>query len=401
MFRGVLIAIIGVLCCSLAQAADTSQVARGHYLAIMGDCVVCHTRAEAGSPKFAGGYPLHAAPGTVYSSNITPDPHTGIGKWTAGQFYRAMHEGIAADGHHLYPAFPYVYFTKLSRADTDAIFAYLKTLKPVSYRPPHNHLIFPANIRAGMAGWNALFLDKTPFRPDATKSAAWNRGAEIVTGIGHCGACHSPKNLLFADKAGDSMEGNLVDGWFAPNITNAKRDGLGDWTAQEIVQFLKTGRSGHAWAAGSMRQVVEESTSRMTDEDLSAIATYLKRLAPVSPKPPHAPDARGMQDGRAVFVARCSMCHTQTSARGYPTLVGNTLVQSHNASTVLRIILRGASTADTKNAGSGFSMPAFPVLSDKELADVTTYIRNSWGNHAEPVSAGDVKSLRKLLKSHE
>lgn len=399
--RGVLIAIIGVLCCGVAQAADTSQVARGRYLTVMGDCVVCHTRVEAGSLKFAGGYPLHAAPGTVYSSNITPDMQTGIGKWSAGQFYRAMHEGIAADGRHLYPAFPYAYFTKLGRADTDAIFAYLKTVKPVSYRPPRSRLIFPANIRAGMAAWNALFLDKTPFKPNATKSAAWNRGAEIVTGLGHCGACHSPKDFLFADEAGDNLQGNLVDGWFAPNITDTKRDGLGGWTAQQIMEFLKTGRSAHAWAAGSMRQVVEESTSQMTDSDQSAIATYLKSLPPVTPKPPHTPDAKQMHDGQAVFVERCSVCHSQTSLQDYPTLAGNTLVQSHNPSTLLRIILQGASTANTKNAGSGFSMPAFPVLSDKEMADVATFIRNSWGNKGKPVCPRDVKSLRRILKEAE
>lgn len=373
-------------------------MARGHYLAIMGDCVVCHTRTEVGSPPFAGGYPLHAAPGTVYSSNITPDKKTGIGAWTADQFYRAMHDGIAPDGRYLYPAFPYAYFTKLSRADTDAIFAYLKTVKSAFYHPPRSRLVFPANIRAGMAAWNTLFLDKKAFGPDATKSTAWNRGAEIVTGVGHCGACHSPKNILFADKAGDNMQGNFVDGWFAPNITNTRRDGLGDWTTQEIVQFLETGRSAHAWAAGSMQQVVEESTSRMTRSDLNAIATYLKSLPPVAPKPPHRPDAKQVQDGQAVFVARCSVCHTQTSAQGYPTLARNTLVQSRNPNTVLRIILQGASTANTKNAGSGFSMPAFPVLSDKELADVATFIRNSWGNKAEPVSKDDVKSLRKVLK---
>jgi mono/diheme cytochrome c family protein len=363
--------------------------------------VVCHTRPEAGSPKFAGGYPLHAAPGTVYSSNITPDKKTGIGNWTADQFHRAMHEGIAADGHHLYPAFPYAYFTKLSRADTDAIFAYLKTLKPVSHRPPPNDLVFPANIRAGMMVWDALFLDKTPFKPDASKSAAWNRGAEIVTGVGHCGACHSPKNFLFADKAGDSLEGNYVDGWFAPNLTNAKRDGLGEWTAQEIVQFLKTGRNAHAWTGGSMERVIEQSTSHMPDSDLNAIATYLKSLPPVAAKAPHAPDVAQMQAGQAVFVERCSVCHTQTSARGYPTLVGNTLVQARKPDTILHIILRGASTAKTQTAGGGFSMPAFPVLSDKELADVATYIRNSWGNRAEPVSPSEVKSLRKVLKAEK
>ena len=398
LLRFALIATVSLFACG-ARAADTSQLARGRDLVVQGDCVVCHTRPEPGSAQFAGGYPLHAAPGTVYSSNITPDKKTGIGGWTAEQFHRAMHEGIAADGRHLYPAFPYTYFTKLSRADTDAIFAYLKTVKPVSYRPPHNQLVFPANIRAGMMAWNALFLDKKPFMSDSAKSAAWNRGAEIVTGIGHCGACHSPKNFLFADKAGDNLQGNLVDGWYAPNLTGARPDGLGGWTAQDIVQFLKTGRNAHAWSAGSMQQVIEKSTSRMTDDDLNAIATYLKSLPPVAGKPPQAPEAAQMQNGQAIFVARCSVCHTQTSAKGYPTLAGNSLVQARNPGTILHIILRGALSAKTRTGGSGFSMPAFPVLTDKELADVATYLRNSWGNRAGPVSTSDVRSLRKVLKA--
>ncbi|HEY8948273.1 MAG TPA: cytochrome c [Rhizomicrobium sp.] len=396
MLRSIFIAIVSVLCCSVVHAADTAQVARGRYLATMGDCVVCHTRTEAGSAQFAGGYPLHAAPGTVYSSNITPDKKTGIGKWTADQFYRAMHEGIAADGRHLYPAFPYAYFTKLSRRDADAIFAYLQTLKPVSYRPPHNRLVFPANIRAGMIAWNALFLDKTPVKPDSSKSAAWNRGAQIVTGVGHCGACHSPKNLLFADEAGDTMQGNLVDGWFAPNITPAKRDGLGNWTRQEIVQFLKTGRNRHAWTAGSMQQVIEESMSQMTDSDLMAIATYLNALPPSPPHAPKAPDPKQMQNGQAIFVARCSACHNSTHTRDYPSLASNTLVQSRNPDTVLRILLQGASATGSKTTG-GYSMPAFPVLNDRDLADVATYIRNAWGNRAEPVSKSDAESLRREL----
>lgn len=398
MLRFLYIAIAGLLCCGIAHAAESPQVARGRYLVTMGDCVVCHTRTEPGAAKFAGGYPLHAAPGTVYSSNITPDKKTGIGNWSPGQFYHAMHDGIAAGGKHLYPAFPYNYFTKLSRADTDAILAYLKTVKPITYRPPRDRLLFPANIRAGMAAWNMLFLDQSPLKPDTSKSEQWNRGAKIVAGIGHCGGCHSPKNFLFADKAGDNLQGNLVDGWFAPNITNARRDGLGGWTAQDIVQFLKAGRNAHAWAAGPMQQVIEQSASKMTDSDLMAIATYLKSLPPAQSKPPQAPDAKQMQDGQAIFVARCSVCHAPANAHDYPWFAGNTLVQSRNPATMLRIVLQGASST-ASDPGSGYSMPAFPVLSDKDLADVATYIRNTWGNRAEPVSAHDVRSLRKALKT--
>jgi len=362
----------------------------------MGDCVACHTAKHAGAAKFAGGYPLHAGLGTVYSSNITPDRETGIGTWTADQFHRAMNSGIAADGHHLYPAFPYAYFTQLDRADTDAIFAYLKTVKPVHYRPPHNQLIFPANIRAGMIAWNLLFLDQKPFHRDSSKSAEWNRGAELVKGIAHCGGCHTPKNFLFADKSGDTLDGYTADGWFAPNLSGNAPDGLGNWSTGDIVQFLKTGRNSHSWVAGAMRPVIVDSTSRMKDADLHAIAVYLKSLPKRPQQTPDAPDKAQMARGQTIFVNRCAVCH-EGDTKDYPSLAKNTLVQSRNPTTVLRIILRGATA--TGNNGGGYSMPAFPVLSNKDLAAVATYIRNSWGNKAQPVTAQDVKSLRKELKS--
>jgi mono/diheme cytochrome c family protein len=377
-------------------AADDGTIARGRYLATLGDCAVCHTRQEVGAARFAGGYPLHAAPGTVYSSNITPDPETGIGKWTQGQFYRALHEGISADGRHLYPAFPYAYFSRLSRTDSDALFAYLKTVKPVRYRPPSNRLVFPANIRAGMRVWNLLYLSGGPLKRDASKSAQWNRGNEIVNGIGHCGACHSPKNFLFADMQGTSLRGNSVDGWYAPNLTAARRDGLGAWTKADIVQYLRTGENRFSRVAGAMGDVVRQSTSLMTDFDRAAIATYLKSLPAVSAPAPHTPDLQAMQAGQDVYVARCASCHG-IGGRGtpdYPALAGNTLVQARNPDTVVHVILRGAQSIRP----TGYSMPAFPVLSDTDLADLATYVRNAWGNRAEPVSEKDVARLKKSLE---
>ncbi|HEY2070677.1 MAG TPA: cytochrome c [Rhizomicrobium sp.] len=386
MPRAILPALILLLGLSTAAQADDT-VARGRALAAEGDCVVCHTRVQG--PQFAGGFPLHATPGTVYSSNITPDPETGIGKWNAEQFYRALHEGIAADGRHLYPAFPYVYFTTISRTDSDALFAYLKTLKPVRYRPPPNALIFPANIRFGMAFWNALYLDHgTPAPKD--------RGAALVNGISHCGGCHTPKNLLFADKSGRLLQGEYVDNWYAPNLTGSKRDGLDGWTAAEIVQYLKTGGNAHGAAAGSMKDVIEKSTSAMSDGDLLAIAAYLKSLKPAEPPAPHAPGDAAMADGQAVFAERCAVCHTQP---GYPKLAGNTMVQSRDPRTVLRVILQGAESVKVAGSPAGYSMPAFPVLRDAELADVATYIRNSWGNRAGLVSPRVAKTLRKALKA--
>jgi len=383
-------ALLFLLLCCGARADDL--VARGRYLAVEGDCVVCHTRSQG--PQFAGGYPLRAGPGTVYSSNITPDVHTGIGRWNADQFYTALQNGISADGRHLYPAFPYVYFSRISRADSDALFAYLRTLKPARYQPPPDDLMFPTNIRGLMAFWNALYLGR---ETDAPHSARWNRGAEIVNGIGHCGGCHSPKNFLFADKAGAALQGGFVDGWFASNLSGAKRDGLGEWTQADIVQFLKTGASVHGTAIGSMKPVIEKSTSAMTDADLAAVAGYLKSLPALEPPAADRPSPDAMYNGQAVFVARCAVCHMQP---GYPKLAGNTLVQARDPRSVLRVILQGSESVRIAGRPTDFSMPAFPVLTDANLADVSTYIRNSWSNRAQPVSASDVESLRKFLAAN-
>lgn len=391
------LAIVAILLFPIvATAADRTTIDRGRYLAVLGDCVICHTRKGAGTAPFAGGYPLHAAPGTVYSSNITPDRETGIGKWTPGQFHRALHDGISADGRHLYPAFPYAYFARLSRADSDALFAYLRTVKPVRYRPPRNRLVFPANIRGGMRVWNLLYLSGAAVKPDPSKSGDWNRGRDIVLGIGHCGACHSPKNFLFADTSGTSLQGNLVDGWFAPNLTGSKRDGLGDWSASDIEQYLKTGESRFSRAAGSMRDVVAQSTSRMTDADRRAVAAYLKSLPPVVLRAPHAPGPGTMRAGQATYVARCASCHglEGRGTRAYPALARNTLVQAVDATTISRVILQGAEAARP----DGYAMPAYPVLGDAALAALVTYIRNAWGNRAGSVSSKDVARLRHSLE---
>jgi len=392
------LAIVATLLAPAVVAAPGhTAVDRGRYLAALGDCVVCHTRKEAGAPPFAGGLALHAAPGTVYSSNITPDKETGIGNWTPDQFHRALHEGIAADGRHLYPAFPYAYFARLGRADSDALFAYLRTVTPVRYRPPPNRLVFPANIRAGMRAWNLLYLSGAPLTPDPSKSKAWNRGRDIVLGIGHCGACHSPKNVLFADADGTSLQGNLVDGWFAPNLTGTKRDGLGDWTADDIARYLKTGENRFSRVAGAMRDVIAQSTSRMTDADRQAVAAYLKSLPPGTPAAPHAPDLAAMRAGQATYAARCASCHglEGRGTRAYPALARNTLVQAGDATTISRVILQGAQAVQP----DGYSMPAYPVLDDAELAALVTYIRNAWGNRAGPVSAKDVAKLKKALSA--
>jgi mono/diheme cytochrome c family protein len=384
---------------ALAQPAP-NELARGRYLATLGDCVVCHTAPGASSKPYAGGYALHAYFGTVYSTNITPDRATGIGTWSKDEFYRALHDGIAADGHRLYPAFPYVYFTRLSRADSDALYAYLRTVAPVRHTPPPNKLIFPTNIRFGMTFWDWLFLDKSPLKPDPSMPAQWNRGAWLVNVPGHCGDCHTPKTFLFSDKPGRYLQGETIDGWFAPNLTGSQRTGLGRWSAADIETYLKTGQNRFGRVVGAMQDVVRVSTSRMTDADRAAIATYLKSLPATPESPVRKPDNAAMQLGQTVFVERCSACHS-ADTQSYPSLVGNSIADQPDPATLVRVILQGSQSTPVPGKPVGFSMPAFPVLSNAELGAVATYVRNAWGNHATPVSEARAAQLRKLLQPQD
>jgi mono/diheme cytochrome c family protein len=389
-----------------APAMAQDAVSRGRYLAILGDCAGCHTHEHG--PAFAGGFPLTTQFGTVYSTNITPDKKTGIGDWTADQFYRALHEGIAADGTHLYPAFPYVYFSRITRQDSDDLFAYLRTLKPVHQPPTPDKLIFPFNIRWGLIFWNWLYGPKAPPQFPANQTPQWKRGEYLVNGLGHCGGCHTPKNLLFGDKTSRPLGGGLVDNWFANNLTGRRKYGLGKWSQADVVKFLATGRNKYATAAGSMQEKVTLSTSHMTNADRAAIATYLKSLPGNGPTGTDLPDNKQMAAGKIVFVQNCQGCHAPPGEPDqpgpgplpdYPKLGGDTLVMGQNPTTVLRVILQGAESAVTPNGPTTYSMPSFGTLSDQQIADVATYLRNSWGNHASPMSREDVHALRSKISS--
>jgi mono/diheme cytochrome c family protein len=399
MFKHILSALAFVIgAAGGAQASAPDVVARGKYLATLGDCAGCHTNGNG--PQFIGGLPFTAAFGTLYSSNITPDDETGIGKWTADQFYHTLHTGVTASGKHLYPAFPFIYFTHITRADSDAIYAYLRTVKPVRSTPPANKLIFPFNIRLVMTFWDMMFFKEGTFRADPSKSQAWNRGKYIVNGFGHCAACHTPKNLLFGDEQSEALTGGTQEDWFSANLNGNMQGGLGKWTAEDIVQYLKTGWNKYAAAAGSMQEKVTSSTSHMTDTDLMAIATYLKSLPPISQPSSPAPNVHQMEAGKTVFMARCSVCHLEPGAgepRAYPDLAGDTLIMGREPETVVRIVLQGSESAKTPNAPTRFSMPGFAALTDKDIADVTTYVRNAWSNRASPVSSDQVEALRKKL----
>jgi len=372
-------------------AGAAADATRGKYLATAGDCAACHTRAHG--PAFAGGEALRSGPNIIYSMNITPDRATGIGGWSADAFYRALHDGISPTHGHLYPAFPYPHFRLVSRADSDDILAYLRTLKPVHASPPPDRVMFPLSIRAGMIAWNALYLGRIAYRPDPTRSAQWNRGALLVRGLEHCGDCHTPRNLLFAEETGRQLHGATVEGWFAPDLTPVPRSGLGDWSAADIVQFLKTGRNSHEWAVGTMREVIADSTSRLSDADVAAIAAYLKSMRRKASVMPAGPPARTMQEGKIVYALRCSACHGDDGrARLYPSLAGNTLVQASNPATVLRVIRHGSQSLQPPQGSPGFSMPGFSTLSNRDIAAVATYIRNAWGNRGSTVRPSDVSS---------
>jgi mono/diheme cytochrome c family protein len=374
---------------------------RGRELTTAGDCVACHT-APGGTP-FAGGLALATPFGVIMTPNITPDDATGIGRWSKAEFSRAIHEGRGRNGTYLYPAFPYPYFNKVSREDTDAIYDYLRTLAPVGNVVNRKTLPFPFNIRTLMAGWNALFFRPGPFAPDPKASAEFNRGAYLVEGLGHCGACHTPLNAFGANKPAQFLQGNRIDDWTAPNITNNSQTGLGKWSVEEVVQYLKTGQTRSTIASGPMREVVEDSTSKMSDGDLKAMAVYLKeRGAAGAPVPAviAASDPR-MQVGAAIFTDTCSACHTIAGAgieHMFPRLAGDAIVKQADPTTLIRIVLTGVRGAGTDAFPTSPAMPSFGYrLDDRQVAAVVTYIRNSWGNAAPAVDAETVRSLRSCV----
>lgn len=403
MVLAVQLAAFGGPVAAPASAGEQSfeLVLRGKALVDAGDCVACHTQDQ--SKPFAGGRPIKTPFGTLYSPNITPDRETGIGAWSDEDFYRAMHEGIGPDGARLYPAFPYPYFTKMQRDDVLAIRAYLNTLQPVSSPRPKNQLQWPLNHRVFMRGWDMLFFKPGTFTPSTDKSAEWNRGAYLVEGPGHCGACHTPKNFLGADKASEALDGGKLQSWYAPNITNDQHLGVGSWTADEIAEYLKTGRNVHSGAAALMSEVVRDSTSKMSDNDLHAMAIYLKDIHGKSGTSLPKTDQSANDSGRTIYADSCSACHRSNGSgvpHMFPPLAKNANVQSSDPTTVIRVILQGARTAVTDSRPTASSMPSYDwKLSDNDVAAVATYVRNAWGNAAANVTADEVKSLRQHLEA--
>lgn len=378
---------------------NAAQLRRGQYLVAAGDCMSCHLR-EGGEP-LAGGLGLKTPFGVIYSPNITSDKDTGIGSWTSAQFYRAMHDGIDDEGKNLYPAFPYPWFRLVSREDDDAILAFLKTTPAVTYRPPRNELRFSLNIRSTVKGWNLLYLNSRDFQSNESQTAEWNRGAYLVNGLGHCGECHTPKNIFGADRTAQALYGGPVDNWFAPDLTGNDRTGLGRWNADAIAEYLSSGRNSHAGAGGAMADVIMYSTSLMSVADRHAIAVYLKSQT-ASPSVANAqPDAGVMRRGAAIYSDVCASCHLENGVgqpRYFPPLGPNAVLQQSHPMGLEHLILAGGRMGTSRASPSPLTMPSFAwKLSDQEIADVATFVRNSWGNQASAVSISEVQKARKLL----
>jgi mono/diheme cytochrome c family protein len=393
---------------SVAVADVSEQIAKGNYLARAGDCMACHT-ARGGS-SYAGGRRIPTPFGDIFSPNITPDTATGIGSWTSNDFWRALHNGKSKDGSFLYPAFPYPNYTKVTRADSDAIFAYIKTLSPV-HRPNQPHqLRFPYNQRLLLAGWRALYFRPGIYSPNPGQSNEWNRGAYLVQGLGHCNACHTNRNVLGATETRGDLAGGMIPmlNWYAPSLTSDAEAGLGDWQPQHIADLLKTGISPRGTVFGPMAEVVRESLQYLSDRDILAMGGYLKALPQTDPaSKQESIELLSLQEassslklGAALYEKHCADCHQATGEGvppAYPPLAGNRSINTPSAINSIRMIVNGGFPPSTTGNPRPFGMPPFgPAMDDVEVAAVVSYIRNSWGNRAEFVSPVEVSHYRSV-----
>ncbi|AIR91231.1 c-type cytochrome [Pseudomonas cremoricolorata] len=375
-------------------------VSKGRYIATLGDCTACHT--VPGQPLFSGGVSIDTPFGKLVGANITPDTTTGIGRWSFEDFYNTMARGHAHNGKRLYPAMPYTAYTKVSREDNYALWAYLRTIEPVHHPVETNQLPFPLSVRLNMSVWNLLNFSEGEYQPKADKSAQWNRGAYLVQGLGHCGTCHTPKSLLGGDDDSAFLKGGALQGVTAPDITGTDHVGLGAWSEDDIVEYLKTGANRYDIASGPMAEAVEHSTQFWHDQDLRAVAVYLKDLGEQHERPePLAAEQPVMGVGRAIYEDRCSGCHTPNGegiAKLFPKLDNAPLVNADDPTSLIGVVLAGSRAVSTEAAPTGPAMPAFAWnLKDEQVAAVLTYIRNTWGNAASEVTASEVGKRREAL----
>ena len=387
-----------------ANAGDTGAsdagVARGEYLVRAGSCFGCHT--EPGGMPYAGGRAIETPFGIVHAPNLTPDA-TGLAAWSSDDFWRALHNGRARDGRLLYPAFPYPNYTRLSRADSDAMFAYLTSLAPVAHANRPHALRFPFDQQAALAVWRALFFRPARFEIDAARSPQWNRGAYLVETLGHCNACHSRRNLFGATVGPLDLAGGLIpiQNWYAPSLYDNREAGVGDWPATEVIALLKNGISARGSVQGPMAEVVARSTRYLSDDDLGAMAAYLSALPATSDTPgaesrgtPAVASARGAK----LYADHCAACHGEQGegvAGAYPALARNRAVALTPPSNLVHMVLRGGFLPTTAGNPRPFGMPPFAtVLSDQDVADVLSFLRASWGHRAPAVSTLEVSRYR-------
>ncbi len=413
--------ITGVICAALlmaipgaVHAASSDVIAKGEYLARAGNCIVCHT--APGGEAFAGGLKM-AIPvlGAIYTTNITPDKETGIGDYTFEDFEGAMRRGVAKDGHLLYPAMPYPSYANIGEDDLRALYAFfLEAVPAVKRANQPSEIRSPLNMRWPLAIWNLLFTNAPGYKPNDQKDAQWNRGAYLVEGLGHCGSCHTPRGIVFQEKAlkADSavyLSGAELDYWYASNLRSEPIRGLGRWTEADTVEFLKTGHNAYGTAYGTMIDVVNNSTQFLTDGDLQAIAVYLKSLPGGNEKAVYTYDQtttdgllRGALDapGAKTYFQKCSTCHG-LDGKGHPpylpTIAGNPSIQDADPSSLVNITLNGSARIVVSGLPDAYRMPQFRVLlSDQEIADVVTFIRGGWGHKAGAVTPAQVAKIRSV-----
>lgn len=415
-----------VVAAATAPAAADPVLEHGRYLARAGDCVSCHT--APGKPAFGGGLPMKTPFGTIVSTNISPDPEAGIGAYTEAEFARALREGVAKDGHRLYPAMPYPSFARVNDEDMHALFTFFRNgVQPVAQKPPATDLPWPFSMRSLMIGWNWIYLDKGVYQNDSARNAEWNRGAYLVQGLGHCGDCHTPRSMLGGVKAASDRKGEvylsgaIIDGWYAQPLRHTDRPTMAQWSSEDIVQYLQTGRTGHTAAFGAMVDVVQNSTQHLSTQDLKAVATYLQSLgakqgeqgAPsqaslVAAAPQH-PSSLALRNGTVegnsgamVYLNNCNACHRSDGTganKTFPALAGNSVVNAKDPTSLIRLVLAGSAMPSTAQAPSPIAMPDFGWrLTDADVASVLSFARSSWGNQGEAVTTAQVAKVRESIK---
>jgi len=411
----VVISVLILLCAAgTSRAADpvSPPLSDGEYLARAADCVACHS--IPGGKAFAGGLRMGTPLGAIYSTNITPDSETGIGSYTLADFERAVRQGTAKDGRHLYPAMPYPSYCKLSDADVATLYRFfMKQVPPVHQANRKSEIPALLSPRWPLTIWNYFYAPRGSYVAKPGHDAAWNRGAYLVQGPGHCGACHTPRGIGIQEKSLDDsspsyLAGATLDAWYAPSLRGDMRTGLGTWSKEDIAEFLTHGHNRIGTTFGSMTEAVNNSTSYMSDSDINAIAAYLKSVPAASAQQAVAYDdgtTATLRDrptalpGGALYAGACASCHG-LDAKGFtpymPALIGNPVVLDHDPSSLINLMLNGSIPLVARDTPDAYRMPQFrQQLSDQDIADVVTFIRNGWGNGATAVSAAQVAKLRK------